>query len=211
VADTVVDGYGVPAIPEGSAAGPVMASVTPTVSEYVLVAAADVASVAVTTTLKGLPVAVDGVPVIVPVAALMLKPAGSPVADHVYGAVPPVADTVVDVYAAPTVPEGSAAGPMMASVTPTVSEYVLVTTADAVSIAVTTTLKGLPVAVVGVPVIVPVPALMLKPAGSPVADQVYGAVPPVADTVVDVYGVPAVPEGSADGPVMESAAPTVRE
>jgi hypothetical protein len=43
---------------------------------------ADVASVAVTTTLKGLPVAVDGVPVMAPVAALMLRPAGNPVADQ---------------------------------------------------------------------------------------------------------------------------------
>ena len=36
---------------------------------------------------------------------------------------------------------------------------------------------------VGVPETVPVEALIVRPAGRPVADQVYGAVPPVADSV----------------------------
>jgi hypothetical protein len=34
-----------------------------------------------------------GVPVITPVLALIVSPAGRPVADHVYGVVPPVAVT----------------------------------------------------------------------------------------------------------------------
>jgi hypothetical protein len=47
----------------------------------------------------------------------------------------------------------------------------LVAVAEALSVAVTVTLNGLPPAVVGVPVIAPVLALMLSPAGNPVADQ----------------------------------------
>lgn len=46
-----------------------------------------------------------GVPLICPLDALMLKPAGSPVADHVYGVAPPLAATVA-LYAAPAVPSG---------------------------------------------------------------------------------------------------------
>ncbi len=38
-------------------------------------------------------------------------------------------------------------------------------------------------AVVGVPLIAPVDASMVNPAGRPVADQVYGVVPPLALTV----------------------------
>src|SRR5258708_26118432 len=47
-----------------------------------------------------------GVPVITP-AALIESPAGKPVAVKVYGAVPPLALTVVAVYATPTTPAGS--------------------------------------------------------------------------------------------------------
>jgi hypothetical protein len=36
-----------------------------------------------------------GVPLITPVLALIVSPAGRPVADHVYGVVPPEASTVV--------------------------------------------------------------------------------------------------------------------
>ena len=50
------------------------------------------------------------------------------------------------------------------------------------SFTVTTTVLG-PVAE-GVPLIRPVVELILRPAGSPVADQLYGVVPPVAITVV---------------------------
>jgi len=41
--------------------------------------------------------AVVGVPLITPVLLLIVKPAGKPVADHVYGVVPPFATTVVAV------------------------------------------------------------------------------------------------------------------
>ena len=48
-------------------------------------------------------------------------------------------------------------------------------------------------AVVGVPEIRPVEALMLNPAGRPVAVQVYGAVPPLAD-ICRLLAVPTVPD-----------------
>jgi hypothetical protein len=40
-----------------------------------------------------------------------------------------------------------------------------------------------PAGPVGVPLITPVPELIVSPAGRPVADHVYGVVPPVAATV----------------------------
>jgi len=51
--------------------------------------------------------ATAGVPLIVP-PALIKRPLGSPAADHVYGATPPVAANVVE-YAAPVVPPGRVA------------------------------------------------------------------------------------------------------
>ena len=59
------------------------------------------------------PVAV-GVPLICPLAALMVKPAGRPVADHVYGVVPPLA-LMVALYATPTVPSVRDAAVVMLS------------------------------------------------------------------------------------------------
>jgi len=46
-----------------------------------------------------------GVPLILP-ALLIVRPPGSPLADHVYGETPPVAANVAE-YAVPTVPAGS--------------------------------------------------------------------------------------------------------
>src|SRR4051812_40176222 len=63
--------------------------------------------------------------------------------------------------------------------------------ADAASWAVTVTLD-VP-AVVGVPEMTPLDALSDRPAGSPVAVQVYGAVPPEALSVNDT-AVPTVPD-----------------
>src|SRR4051794_20659677 len=58
------------------------------------------------------------------------------------------------------------------------------------SVAVTVTLYV--VAVVGVPEITPVEALIARPAGRPVADQLYGVTPPEAD-MVRLVAVPTVP------------------
>jgi hypothetical protein len=52
------------------------------------------------------------------------------------------------------------------------------------SVTVITTVYGLPVFDVGVPVMTPVLELMLNPAGRPGADHVYGPVPPEVVTVV---------------------------
>jgi len=68
---------------------------------------------------------------------------------------------------------------------------------------VTVTTTELDPADAGVPDIWPL-LLMLKPEGSPLADQVYGALPPVAATVVE-YAAPAAPFGS-DAVVTEGAA-----
>jgi hypothetical protein len=60
------------------------------------------------------------------------------------------------------------------------------------SVAVTVTLY-VP-AVVGVPETVPVDEPIVMPGGRPVADQVYGVVPPEAVTVKEVIAVPTVPD-----------------
>ena len=64
-----------------------------------------------------------------------------------------------------------------------------------------------PVAV-GVPLICPLEALMLKPAGRPVADHVYGVVPPLA-LMVALYGTPTVPSARDAAVVMLSGPATV--
>ena len=68
---------------------------------------------------------------------------------------------------------------------------------------VTVTTAVLLPAVVGLPPITPVDALMLRPVGSPVADQVYGVVPPLAATVA-LYAVPTTPPGSGEVVVIET-------
>jgi len=70
--------------------------------------------VTVSVTVK-VPAAV-GVPEIAPVVALIAKPAGRPVADHVYGVVPPLAVGVAGTYATPTSPFGRADGQTTLSV-----------------------------------------------------------------------------------------------
>jgi hypothetical protein len=112
--------------------------------------------------------------------------------------VPPVAATVPE-YAVPTVPPGRVVVVMESGVT--AGAMVTEKVAEAVpavgvaeSVTVTMTDDEVP-AVVGVPVMAPVDESMLRPAGNPVADQVYGVVPPVAATVAE-YAVPTVPPGS---------------
>src|SRR5438552_1967160 len=112
---------------------------------------------------------------------------------------------VVGGYAAPTAPAGNAAGPLMASAGLTVSEYDLVAVRAPVSVAVIVIAKGLPVAVVGVPAIAPLLALMLSPVGRPVATHVYGPMPPAALIAVGGYADPTTPVSSVAGPVMLKA------
>src|SRR3989442_11498210 len=106
-------------------------------------------------------------------------------------------------YAKPTTPTGNDAGPVIAGAGLMVSEYALLEN-QALSITVMFTLKGLPVTSVGVPNITPVLTLMLRPAGKPVADQVYCPVPPVALIVVGGYNTPTVQEGSDAGAMIIS-------
>ena len=89
-----VNAYGVPVAPLGSAA---VVMVNPLVMVRVNVLFTDwcagpAASATVTTTEPLL--AAVGVPEITPEVELMVRPPGSPVADHAYGVVPPVAATV---------------------------------------------------------------------------------------------------------------------
>src|SRR5918994_7433107 len=70
----------------------------------------------------------------------------------------------------------------------TVILKVAVAVASAASLAVTVTLDT--PAVVGVPVTSPVVPLIDSPAGRPVADHEYGAVPPEAVTVKGAMGSP---------------------
>lgn len=126
----------------------------------------------VTVTFTVLVPAAVGIPVICPVLALMLSPAGNPVADQLYGVMPPSAATVA-LYAAPTVPLGSVAVVIESNAGAIVTVNVLVAVCGVgVPESVTVTFTVLVPAAVGVPVICPVLVLMLSPAGNPVADQV---------------------------------------
>src|SRR6185312_10223983 len=53
-------------------------------------------------------------------------------------------------------------------------------------------------AAVGVPLIAPVEEFRFNPAGRPVADQVYGVVPPDAASVAPGYAVLTTPDGNED-------------
>ena len=106
-----------------------------------------------------------------PVEALRLNPAGRPVAAQVYGVLPPVAASV-RLYATPTTPSGREAV-VMASCGVVVNERLAVAVrcvGEVESVTVTDTV--LVPAVVGVPVIAPVEALIDRPVGRPVAAQV---------------------------------------
>ena len=113
--------------------------------------------------------AVVGVPLMTPVEVLIDSPAGSPVAAHVYGAMPPVAARVTDVAATP-VAEALFPGLVAVAGVATIHEYdalpaiFFASAAESLTAAVPT--------VVGVPLMAPVEALIDNPAGRPVADQV---------------------------------------
>jgi len=112
-------------------------------------------------------------------AALICNPFGNPAADQAYGVVPPVA-SIKKAYAAPTVPLGSDVV-VMASAGATVIDSVLVALrTEGELLSVTDMVTVAVPAAVGVPVICPVDAFIDRPDGKPEADQLYGAVPPVA-------------------------------
>ena len=126
-------------------------------------------SVTVTVTLDG--PAAAGVPEIVPVAGSIVRFAGRPVADQVYGVVPPVAARLAE-YGVPAGPDGSVAV-VIATPGLTVRDRFFETlrcvgAVESVTVIVTV---AAPVAV-GVPVIAPVVALIESPAGKPDAAHV---------------------------------------
>jgi len=137
-----------------------------------------VESVTVTFTVPEL--AAVGDPAITP-PVLIVKPAGKPVAAQVYGAVPPAATNVAE-YALPAGLLGKAAvvietACVMFSGSCTVLLWCVV---GVESVTVMLTFPEL--AAAGVPEITPA-ELIVKLVGKPVAVQVYGNVPPLAESV----------------------------
>ncbi|GIM97155.1 hypothetical protein Ato02nite_089480 [Paractinoplanes toevensis] len=139
------------------------------------ISAAFAVSVAVTVAVK-VP-AVVAVPDTVPVLLLMLNPVGSPLADHVYGVLPPRA-AIVRLAAAPVAVPFV---PGFVTTTPVLQEKDTLLVSFALSV--TFTVAVTVAATVGVPEMTPDVALIDKPAGRLVADHVYGVVPPEADIV----------------------------
>jgi hypothetical protein len=148
----------------------------------------------VTVTATVLVPAVVGLPLMTPLAASMLNPAGNPVADHTYGVAPPLALTGA-LYAVPVTPPGRDAVVMAIGATIVSDRFLVAVKCVGFVESVTVTATVLVPAVVGLPVMAPLEASMLNPAGSPVADQVYGVVPPLALTGA-LYAIPATPPGN---------------
>lgn len=147
-----------------------------------------------------------GVPVMAPLDGSRLRPSGSapPVTDHVYGAIPPAAETVPK-YCNPTVGSPSALVSMTTGGgVPTVTDKSASAVCEGELESVAVMAKTDVPVVVGVPEIIPVDASRLSPGGRVplVTDQLKGAVPPSAQRKPE-YGTDTVPSGTA--------VPTVRE
>ncbi len=111
--------------------------------------------------------ATEGVPLITPVLAFKVSPVGSdPLAiDQTYGVMPPVARNVA-LYALPAVALGSDVVVMTRGTGATVSVNARLAVAGVAAESVTETVKVNEPATVGVPVITPVLAFSVKPAGN---------------------------------------------
>lgn len=136
-----------------------------------------------------------GVPLITPVFTLNESPGGRPDAENVYGAMPPVAETVVDGYTDPETPIGKTDGLMTKAGSITSGSVIESGVPEVESLTVT---EALPEEA-GVPLSTPVVVSNESPAGSPLAESTYGRVPPEADTVTDAYGTFTVAVGSEVG------------
>jgi hypothetical protein len=202
---SVVLGYFTEGIPTGKV--PVTFSTGLTVRVVVALEEAPLVSTTFTTTEYGLPVLVVGVPLITPLL-LMLRPFGSGAAVQVRVPVPPVALIAAPlVKALPTVAVGKAPAVTTGRALPVIPK-VACAVARLTSVAVTVTLIA--VVEVGVPLMVPVVLLMLKPVPvKPVAVHVIAPVPPVEASGA-VYAVLTVAAGSGDLVVIEIAGFTVR-
>lgn len=139
---------------------------------------------------------VVGVPVIYP-PALRPSPVGKvpDVIDHVYGAVPPAAESACE-YAVPTVSPASDVVEILSAGAAMEMLNAAVWVSTGLLISETETVNGKVPLAAGVPVIDP-PVLRLKPEGRlpDAMDQVYGAAPPLAESACE-YAVPAVPAAS---------------
>jgi stage V sporulation protein SpoVS len=150
---------------------------------------APVASVAVTVT--EVPPSVVGVPLKVHVEVLKVSPAGVPVALHVIGPGVTTAVSLVAITSGVIAPAERLVVWLPGLVTVTVFGEVTVNVkmtvfvAVVLSVAVTCTENGLPVCVVGVPLITPVAVLMVSPGGRAVADHV-NVVMPGSESVADI-------------------------
>jgi hypothetical protein len=121
---------------------------------------------------------VVGVPEMIPVSALIDTPGGSPIADQVYGAVPPGVVWFTGETATPTelvCPPGLLTENEAEL---TLQSYWVLPAFQGLfeSLAMTITVNKPDV--VGVPEMIPVAGLIDTPGGSPVADQLNGAFPP---------------------------------
>jgi hypothetical protein len=143
---------------------------TSTFQVKVAVPEAEVLSVAVTCAVN-VPGVELVVPLITPVEELMDSPVGRPVADQV-NVVMLESESVADMVRLTDVLGGVNWLPGLVTVTRLwiVQVKVVEPTAPVVSCTVTCTVNGLPVVVVGVPLITPVVALTVSPVGSPVAE-----------------------------------------
>ena len=120
-----------------------------------------------------------GVPVITPEVALMVNGDGSPVALQANGAVPLEAATGA-LYAEPTTPLGSAAVVIVSPVPIVMENCCEAVKCVGLVLSVAVTVKDVVPIAPGVPVMAPVEAFSVSPAGSAVLVQVTGEVPPVA-------------------------------
>src|SRR5207344_459168 len=164
-----------PTVPPGNVAGFTTIDALAITIEYARVPNAPRLSLALIEKLN-VPAAV-GVPVIAPVDVFSDRPVGSvPTSAYVYGAVPP--NAVTDwLYAMFCVVAGRLVG-FSVNAARAVPEYARDPVENAASVAVIVKLNPPPE--VGVPVIAPVAALSVKPAGSvpAVTANVYGPMPP---------------------------------
>src|SRR5690348_9034790 len=168
-------------------------------------AVVDTPAASLTFTVKLLVPGAVGVPEIV--APSRVKPRGKlPLAiDHVYGAVPPLAEIFCE-YAVPAFPAGNDVVVITSGAAFTVIDNACVAVTDALSV--TFTVKVLVPDALGVPEIVD--PVNVSPAGNdPVAiDHVYGVVPPLAFNPAE-YELLTVPLGNDVVVIVSAAAFTV--
>jgi hypothetical protein len=123
-----------------------------------------------------------GVPLTAPVDAFTVRPAGKFAPAHVYGGVPPVTARLA-AYATPATPPGSDVVVMVSAGAMVRDRFFEALACVGLVESVTVIARVLVPATVGVPLIAPVDTFSVSPCGSPVTDQVSGALPPLAARV----------------------------